>query len=361
MCARWVVGRARSTARSRRVRSAELCQQPSAEVAPPDPLPTHTVGVPVTSLWIDPVESARDRRRRSSPTAPDAVAWLAALDAQPDTDEDGDGRLGLHGRVESQLLEGEPVTSAPSSTPTTSGRWARVVAPWQPPPRTSAAIPAGSAPPPRTPDRGPSRNVARPSPGRRCTRSPRCRLRPPGSRHRPPAPGLPSCGAVSRPSATTAQGSCRTPGGGWATSSPETPTRRPTSPRPSRSGRSRSGDLYFFARPPQESTTWASSCDRAGWCTPPRRAASLSRRTCPRAHRHARRRGPAPAPVRVDRRTAPLSSSPVSSRCSSAVRWPPRSSRIGATGSVLLRLLFATVILYAVARPSWRGRSRPTW
>lgn len=35
--------------------------------------------------------------------------------------------------------------------------------------------------------------------------------------------------------------------------------------------------------------------------------------------------------------------------------------RIGATGSVLLRLLFATAILYAVARPSWRGRSRSDW
>ncbi|GAA2477872.1 EamA family transporter [Terrabacter carboxydivorans] len=35
--------------------------------------------------------------------------------------------------------------------------------------------------------------------------------------------------------------------------------------------------------------------------------------------------------------------------------------RIGAPGSVLLRLLFAMVILYAVARPSWRGRSRSDW
>lgn len=35
--------------------------------------------------------------------------------------------------------------------------------------------------------------------------------------------------------------------------------------------------------------------------------------------------------------------------------------RIGAPGSVLLRLFFAMVILYAVARPSWRGRSRSDW
>ena len=35
--------------------------------------------------------------------------------------------------------------------------------------------------------------------------------------------------------------------------------------------------------------------------------------------------------------------------------------RIGATGSVLLRLLFAMAILYAVARPSWRRRTRADW
>lgn len=34
---------------------------------------------------------------------------------------------------------------------------------------------------------------------------------------------------------------------------------------------------------------------------------------------------------------------------------------IGAPGSVTLRLLFAAVILCAVARPSWRGRSRADW
>ena len=36
--------------------------------------------------------------------------WLTALDAHPHDDEDGDGRLGLHGRVDTQLLAGEPVT-----------------------------------------------------------------------------------------------------------------------------------------------------------------------------------------------------------------------------------------------------------
>lgn len=35
--------------------------------------------------------------------------------------------------------------------------------------------------------------------------------------------------------------------------------------------------------------------------------------------------------------------------------------RIGAGGSVLLRLTFAMLVLYALARPSWRGRSRSDW
>lgn len=34
---------------------------------------------------------------------------------------------------------------------------------------------------------------------------------------------------------------------------------------------------------------------------------------------------------------------------------------IGAGGSVVMRLLFATAILYAVFRPSWRGHSRAAW
>ncbi len=62
----------------------------------------------------------------------------------------------------------------------------------------------------------------------------------------------------------------------------------------------------------------------------------------------------------VDRRTAPLLvlAGVVSVQFGGALA-ATLVPRIGATGSVLLRLLFATVILYAVARPSWRGRSRP--
>ena len=34
---------------------------------------------------------------------------------------------------------------------------------------------------------------------------------------------------------------------------------------------------------------------------------------------------------------------------------------IGAGGSVVMRLLFATVILVAIVRPRWRGHSRRAW
>ena len=66
--------------------------------------------------------------------------------------------------------------------------------------------------------------------------------------------------------------------------------------------------------------------------------------------------------MRVDHRTAPLlvlvGVVSVQFGGAFAATLVPR---IGATGSVLLRLLFATLILYAVARPSWRGRSRSDW
>jgi inner membrane transporter RhtA len=66
--------------------------------------------------------------------------------------------------------------------------------------------------------------------------------------------------------------------------------------------------------------------------------------------------------VRVDHRTAPLLvlAGVVSVQFGGALA-ATLVPRIGATGSVLLRLLFATIVLYAVARPSWRGRSRSDW
>ena len=64
----------------------------------------------------------------------------------------------------------------------------------------------------------------------------------------------------------------------------------------------------------------------------------------------------------VDRRTAPLLvlAGVVSVQFGGAFA-ATLVPRIGAPSSVLLRLLFAMVILYAVARPSWRGRSRSDW
>jgi gamma-D-glutamyl-L-lysine dipeptidyl-peptidase len=99
--------------------------------------PTHTVSVPVTTLWVSP-ESPRLVDAPMTADRPDAVAWLAALDAHDGDDESGDGRLGLHGRVESQLLEGEPVVVVESDA---SGRWARVVAPWQRSPKDPRGYP----------------------------------------------------------------------------------------------------------------------------------------------------------------------------------------------------------------------------
>ena len=66
--------------------------------------------------------------------------------------------------------------------------------------------------------------------------------------------------------------------------------------------------------------------------------------------------------MRVDHRTAPLLvlGGVVSVQFGGAFA-ATLVPRIGAAGSVFLRLLFATVILYAVARPSWRRRSRSDW
>lgn len=91
------------------------------------------VVVPVTTLWISP-----DRPRAvDAPVVadePDHPAWLAALDRHTGDDESGDGRLGLHGRVLTQALAGEPVLVHSSAAEGDGERdgWARVVLPWQP-------------------------------------------------------------------------------------------------------------------------------------------------------------------------------------------------------------------------------------
>jgi gamma-D-glutamyl-L-lysine dipeptidyl-peptidase len=98
---------------------------------------THRVRVPVTTVWSAP-ESPRPVDAPVVADEPDVLGWLAALDANSADDESGDGRLGLHGRVESQLLLGEPVTVTGTDS---AGRWAHVVAPWQISPKDDRGYP----------------------------------------------------------------------------------------------------------------------------------------------------------------------------------------------------------------------------
>lgn len=83
--------------------------------------------VPATTLWVDPT-SPRGLDAPAVAAHPDVRAWLAGLDA------DADGRIGLHGRVGSQLVLGEPVEVVGAE-----GDWRQVVCPWQP----SSADPRG--------------------------------------------------------------------------------------------------------------------------------------------------------------------------------------------------------------------------
>ncbi|RKT78144.1 cell wall-associated NlpC family hydrolase [Terracoccus luteus] len=112
------------------------------------------VRVPVTTVWSAP-DSPRPVDAPVVRAEPDAAAWLAALDAEPD----GRGRLGLHGRAETQLVAGEPVlvveerevdgpavsdtrgSSAEGTDAVAPVSWSRIVAPWQPSPKDPAGYP----------------------------------------------------------------------------------------------------------------------------------------------------------------------------------------------------------------------------
>jgi hypothetical protein len=98
---------------------------------------SHVAAVPVTTVWTSP-DSPRTVDAPMVADVPDAVAWLEALDAHAGDDEAGDGRLGLHGRVESQLLGGEPVLVMHRDR---TGRWSHVVAPWQGSPKDDRGYP----------------------------------------------------------------------------------------------------------------------------------------------------------------------------------------------------------------------------
>ena len=91
------------------------------------------VTVPVTTLWTSPT-APREIDAPAVASPPDVEAWLADLDAAEE-------RLGLHGRVLTQLELGEPVdvvddADNPDGTDgtdhTADARWLQVVAPLQP-------------------------------------------------------------------------------------------------------------------------------------------------------------------------------------------------------------------------------------
>lgn len=87
-----------------------------------------SVSVPVTTLWTSP-EAPRSVDALAVADTPDPKGWLAVLDAHPDDDESGDGRLGLHGRIHTQAVAGEPVQLLGTDA---SGDWVQVLLPWQP-------------------------------------------------------------------------------------------------------------------------------------------------------------------------------------------------------------------------------------
>ena len=82
------------------------------------------VTVPVTTLWTSPT-APRDVDASAVARQPDVVAWLANLDA-------AEARLGLHGRVLTQLELGEPVDVIAGADDDPDEGWLQVVAPLQP-------------------------------------------------------------------------------------------------------------------------------------------------------------------------------------------------------------------------------------
>ena len=90
------------------------------------------VTVPVTTLWTSPT-APRDVDASAVAPQPDVVAWLADLDA-------AEARLGLDGRVLTQLERGEPVDitddadggSECATENSANAGWLQIVAPMQP-------------------------------------------------------------------------------------------------------------------------------------------------------------------------------------------------------------------------------------
>ena len=87
------------------------------------------VRVGVANVWQRP-DSPRPVDAPSVADEPDLARWLAQLDEHADESTDGEGRLGLHDRLETQLLEGEVVVVV-GTDPEQPG-WVQVRAPRQP-------------------------------------------------------------------------------------------------------------------------------------------------------------------------------------------------------------------------------------
>lgn len=83
-----------------------------------DERPTHSVTVPVSTVWTSPEAPNADHRLLVQP-APDVPTWSAGLDDRL--------RRELHDRTLTQALLGEPVV-----VDELRGGWARVRLPWQP-------------------------------------------------------------------------------------------------------------------------------------------------------------------------------------------------------------------------------------
>lgn len=111
----------------------------AAIASPPstDPRARTVVRVPVTTVWVDP-ERPRAEDLSMITASPDVAEWLATMDAAIDPQH---GRLGLHDRALTQLVEGEPVTVSRVVETEQAGAWSQILAPWQPAPGSLGGYP----------------------------------------------------------------------------------------------------------------------------------------------------------------------------------------------------------------------------
>jgi gamma-D-glutamyl-L-lysine dipeptidyl-peptidase len=83
--------------------------------------------VEAATMWVSP-DAPRDLDELALLDVPDLAGWTEALGAEE--------RLGLHGRVDTQLTAGEPAILLAEGD-----GWAQVAAPWQPSPKDDRGYP----------------------------------------------------------------------------------------------------------------------------------------------------------------------------------------------------------------------------